>query len=255
METIDSISVRSLFVSDLHIGTGHFQSGLFLDLLKRFENGNIEKLYLVGDIIDFICMKNHIYWKQEHNTVVQKLLRLSRKGVMVIYVPGNHDYFMRDFVGHQFGNIDIKSEVIHETVDGRKFLVLHGDEFDGILRNMTWCYRLGSRAYSFLILLDKAIHMVSRTVGYHSRWSLSEVLRSKVKDVVKYINNYKYLVSSRALELCVDGVICGHIHESEMSVFEGVEYINCGCWTTSGVGTVVVEDVHGKIHVVKFRED
>jgi UDP-2,3-diacylglucosamine pyrophosphatase LpxH len=240
------MKVRSVFVSDIHLGTKFCQSEQFLDFLKDLE---CDYIYLVGDIIDMICLKRGTYWKQQHNTVLQKLLRKARKGTKIIYIAGNHDYFLKDLKTHKLGNIEIQEECIHETADGRKFVVIHGDEFDGILRQMTWCYWFGSMVYNMLSHMDSIAKFFSRFVNRHSDWSLSNHIKHNVKYIITYLSNFEHMIVEKAKKNNADGIICGHIHTASLKQVEGIIYANCGCWTNPGHCTVIVEDYDGKIYL------
>ena len=182
------------------------------DSIKTAE---FDTLYLVGDIIDGWKLRNGWYWPQAHNDVVQKILRLARKGVKVIYVPGNHDEAARDFVGHRFGDVLVMRDAIHVTADGRRFLVTHGDEFDGVLQHARWLAFVGDWAYRTLLTVNTVFNRLRRRFGF-GYWSLSAYLKMKVKNAVQFIENYEEAVAEEARRRGVDGVICGHIHKAEI---------------------------------------
>ncbi len=235
---------RSIFVSDIHLGTSISKVGEFLDFIK---DNQAEQIYLLGDIIDLISLKRKVYWRQEHNTAIQKLLRLARKGTRIIYIPGNHDFYFRDFIGENFGNIRIEGESIHQTADGRRFIVVHGDEFDGAIRNLPWLYWLGDKAYHFALLLNRAYNAVTHCFGLRY-WSLSLFLKNRVKNAVIFISDYEKLVIDKALQRGVDGIIAGHIHKADLKELDGVLYANCGCWTE--FCSAIVEHTDGRLELV-----
>src|SRR5579859_1900488 len=203
---------RSVFISDVHLGTKGCQAELLLDFIRHME---CETLYLVGDIVDGWKLRSGWYWPQAHNDVVQKILRLARKGVNVIYVPGNHDEVVRDFCGVHFGGVVVARDAIHETADGRRFLVTHGDEFDGVVQYARWLAFLGDWAYRTALALNTLINHARRRLGF-GYWSFSAYLKTRVKNALQFIENYEQAVAEEARRRGVDGVICGHIHKAEM---------------------------------------
>jgi len=239
---IDSTTVkyRAIWISDIHLGTRGCQADKLLDFLKKHDS---EYLYLVGDIIDGWRLKRSWYWPQEHNDVVQKILRKARKGAKVIFVPGNHDEFAREYLGHRFGDVEVVDRAIHETADGRRFLVIHGDQFDVVVRYAKWLAVLGDRAYTLLLALNIVFNRIRERLG-RPYWSLSAYLKFKVKNAVKYIAEYETAIARAAAEEGVDGVVCGHIHHAEKKDIDGVDYFNCGDWVESC--TALVEDEEGE---------
>jgi UDP-2,3-diacylglucosamine pyrophosphatase LpxH len=239
---------RSIWISDVHLGTRGCQAEFLLDFLKYT---NSEYLYLVGDIFDGWRLKKSWYWAQSHNDVVQKLLRKSRKGTKVIYIPGNHDECLRDFTALQFGGIDLMDEAIHITADGRRLLVLHGDSFDGVVKYAKWLAYLGDGAYALTIALNLIFNRARRRMGY-PYWSLSQYLKGKVKNAVEYVGNYEVAVAEEARRRGVDGIVCGHIHKAEMRMMDGVLYCNDGDWVESC--SALVEHFDGRLEIVKWME-
>lgn len=229
---------RAVFISDIHLGTKGCQAELLLDFIRTAE---FDTLYLVGDIIDGWKLRNGWYWPQAHNDVVQKILRLARKGVKVIYVPGNHDEAARDFIGHRFGEVLVARDAIHETADGRRFLVTHGDEFDGVLRHARWLAFVGDWSYRTLLTLNTVFNRWRRRFGF-GYWSLSAYLKLKVKNAVQFIENYEEAVVEEARRRGVDGVICGHIHKAEIRQFDDILYVNDGDWVESCTAVAERED-------------
>ena len=220
-ENDNEVLYNTIFLSDLHLGSKSAQADLLLDFLKH---NTAKKIYLVGDIIDGWQLKKGWHWPQAHNDVVQKLLRKARKGSHVIYVPGNHDEFARDYVGLNFGGIDVVPEAIHETSDGRKYLVIHGDQFDIIVCNARWLALLGDWAYQLAIVANTWFNQIRRKfgVGY---WSLSAWAKMKVKNAVNFIGDYENTLATEAVRRGLDGVICGHIHHAIIRQIDGVTYV------------------------------
>jgi UDP-2,3-diacylglucosamine pyrophosphatase LpxH len=237
---------RSIWISDIHLGTRGCKAEFLLDFLRHSES---DHLYLVGDIIDCWRLRRTWYWAQSHNDVVQKLLRKARKGTRVIYVPGNHDEPLRDYTEMQFGGVTILAEAIHEMADGRRFLILHGDRFDGVVRYAKWLAFLGDRAYNVLLVVNHWYNLVRRRLGY-PYWSLSAYLKQKVKNAVEYIGNYEQAIAEEARRRGVDGVICGHIHKAEMREIGPVLYCNTGDWVESC--TALVEHRNGQLEIIDW---
>ena len=239
---------RSIWISDFHLGTRGCQSELLLEFIKHTQS---EKLYLVGDIIDGWALKNTWYWPQSHNDVVQKILRKARHGTEVFYISGNHDEVMRGFVPVNFGGVSILNQVIHETVDKKKYLVVHGDQFDGIIQCAKWLAMLGSITYDFLIYFNRYINFFRKKLGYEY-WSLSNYLKFTVKNAVKFVSEYEKLVCNYAKQFKVEGIICGHIHHANMQNMNEIHYINDGDWVESC--TALVEHFDGKLELINWTE-
>ena len=239
---------RSIWISDFHLGTRGCQSELLLEFIKHTQS---EKLYLVGDIIDGWALKNTWYWPQSHNDVVQKILRKARHGTEVFYISGNHDEVMRGFAPVNFGGVSILNQVIHETVDKKKYLVVHGDQFDGIIQCAKWLAMLGSITYDFLIYFNRYINFFRKKLGYEY-WSLSNYLKFTVKNAVKFVSEYEKLVCNYAKQFKVEGIICGHIHHANMQSMNGIHYINDGDWVESC--TALVEHFDGKLELISWTE-
>lgn len=236
---------RTVFISDVHLGTKNAQADKLLKFLKENEFG---KIYLVGDIIDMIAMKKQLYWKKKHNDVVGQLIKLSKK-IEVIYIYGNHDIFLQGFEGEKFGNIKIMESDIHITENGDKYMVIHGHQFDGALLTYTWLYFLGNVAYEFSVWLNRILNNI-RTKLKMGRWSLSLYLKTKVKDVIKFMNNFEVIVSEYGKKHNVDGIIAGHIHMYEDKMMDDIRYLNCGCWTE--FTSFIAEDKQGRLKVIEL---
>ena len=239
---------RTIFISDVHLGTRGCQADLLLDFIRSCE---CETLYLVGDIIDGWKLRSGWYWPQSHNDVVQKILRLARKGVTVIYVPGNHDDRIRDFCGVHFGGVVVARDAIHQTVDGRRFLVTHGDEFDGVVQHARWLAFLGDWAYRSLLAANTLFNGARRRLGF-GYWSLSAFLKTRVKNALQFIENFEEAVADEARRRGVDGVICGHIHKAESRMIGDIAYINDGDWVESC--TALVEHADGRLEILEWAK-
>ena len=235
---------KTAFVSDFHLGTPVSQVDKILDFLK---NNEFEKIYLIGDIIDMIAMKKHFLWNTNHNTVIQKILRLARKNSEIVYIYGNHDYFLELFNSEIFGNIKITEREIYTTVSGKKMLIFHGHQMDGIIKDMTWLYNLGDSAYTFALSLNSIVNKLRSLFGL-KYWSLSMYLKSKVKNIIKFVNNFEKLVVEEAEKSKVDIVVCGHIHMSADKEIGNIRYINTGCWTETC--SALVEHFDGTLELI-----
>lgn len=239
---------RTIWISDLHLGTKDSQAELLLDFLKYTES---QTLYLVGDIIDGWQLKKSWHWKQSHNDVIQKVLRKARKGTRVIYIPGNHDEAARDYTGLNFGGIQIRQEAEHTTVDGKRLLVLHGDEFDGVMQYAKWLAHLGDKLYMWALALNRHLNKIRRAMG-KPYWSLSQYLKHKVKNAVSFITQFETILADAAKRRDFDGVVCGHIHQAEIKEYDGIIYANCGDWVESL--TALVENDQGELNIIHWAE-
>ena len=235
---------KSIFISDVHLGTKGSKAELLLIFLRDAECDN---LFLVGDIFDGWRLKRNWYWAEDHSTVVQKILRMSRKGTKIYYIPGNHDEFMRQFLEHSFGNIELHNEMVYTAVNGKQYIIIHGDKFDIVTMNMKWIAHAGDWAYTALLNINTAIHWF-RSYFRLPYWSLSKWAKHKVKEAVNFIFNYERSLINYARIKQVDGIICGHIHSSNISVINGIEYMNSGDWVESC--TALVEHLDGTWEIV-----
>lgn len=237
---------RTIWLSDIHLGTRNCQTHFLLDFLKENDS---DTLYLVGDIIDGWQLQKSWTWTQGHNDVIQKILRKARKGTNVIYVPGNHDEFLRQYGTMQFGGISLIPKTIHKTANGRRYLVLHGDQFDGVMQHAKWLAKLGDEAYDFVLWLNHWFNQIRRLFGY-DYWSLSSYLKHKVKNAVSFISTYEDALAEAARRHKVDGIICGHIHKAERRDINGIEYCNTGDWVESC--TALVEHMDGRLELIQW---
>ena len=237
---------RTIFISDVHLGS----RGCKAELLAAFLAANdCETLYLVGDIIDGWQLRRRWYWTPDQTRVVHEILRQADQGTRVIYIPGNHDEFLRRYCGREVAGIEIKAEAIHETADGRRLWVLHGDVFDSVICHAKWLAHLGDRAYSLALALNDRLHSARRWIGL-PYWSLSAYLKRAVKNAVEYVSRYEEIVARAAAGKGVDGVMCGHIHHAEIRTIGPILYLNDGDWVESC--TALVEDARGHLEILRW---
>ncbi|SOC42734.1 UDP-2,3-diacylglucosamine pyrophosphatase LpxH [Rhizobium subbaraonis] len=239
--------VRTLFLSDVHLGSKAAKTDFLLDFLRCHEAATI---VLVGDIVDGWRLKRSWYWPQNCNDVVQKLLRKARKGARIVYIPGNHDEFLRDFPGVHFGGIEVARQIVHEAADGKRYLVLHGDEFDVVVRNARLLAYLGDWAYDAAIVVNIALAAIRRRLGL-PYWSFSAWAKLQVKHAVNFIGAFQNVVAEEARKHGADGVICGHIHHAVIEDIDGIRYINTGDWVESC--TAVVEHWDGTMELITWQ--
>ncbi len=238
---------RAVFISDLHLGTAGCQAVALQDFLKHHPS---DTLYLVGDIIDGWQLRRKWFWPQAHNDVVQKLLRRARKGCRVVFVPGNHDEFARQFHGHHFGGIEVLNEAVHTTADGRRLWVVHGDHFDGVIQCAKWLAYVGDNAYEFTLRLNRHLNSFRARMGL-PYWSLSQYLKHKVKSALNYVTDFERAVAAEARNRGYQGVVCGHIHRPEMRQIDGTLYCNDGDWVESL--SALVEHADGRLELVHWQ--
>jgi UDP-2,3-diacylglucosamine pyrophosphatase LpxH len=237
---------RAIWISDVHLGTPGCQAKFLLDFLKHNES---DSLYLVGDIIDGWRLKKSIYWPQSHNDVVQKILRKARKGTEVVYVPGNHDESIRQFLGLSFGEIKVVPEAIHTTADGRKLWITHGDLFDGVMEYAKWLAYVGDNLYSLILYFNRYLNLLRVRMGMQY-WSLSQYLKHQVKNAVSYIADFEMIMAREARLRGCQGVVCGHIHKAEIRMIDNLLYCNDGDWVESL--TALVETHEGELKIVHW---
>ena len=241
-------SYRSVFISDIHLGTKMSQADELLEFMKTFD---CEKIYLVGDIIDCWAMSKKKIWSQFHSDVIQKLLRRARKGVEIVYIPGNHDEMLREYCDAEFGHIILVQECIHVGIDGKLYLVTHGDQFDVVIKNAKWVAHLGSWAYDVSIDIGRWVSR-ARSFFNMAQWSLSSYLKHTVKESVNFIGDYEETLTGYVKSKGLNGIICGHIHYANIRDIDGITYMNCGDWVESC--TALVEHHNGSFEIIKWRE-
>ena len=243
------MKVRTLFISDVHLGTIKCQAEILLNVLRDYE---FEELIIIGDFIDLIALKRKFYWKNSHSNVIQKILKLSKKGVKVTYILGNHDYFMRDLIKEEnikLGDILICDEIEYTTIKGEKIYICHGDQFDGFIRLHPFLYNLGDWIYEFSIKINKTYNIIRKFCGLNY-WSLSQYLKSNVKNAIKYLNDFRKLSYLKTIEKGCDSIMIGHIHTPEIIQMEDKTYYNTGdfCETCS----FLYEDISGEIKLINL---
>jgi len=243
-----TLRARTVFISDVHLGFKGCQAQYLLDFLRSVE---CQSIYLVGDIIDLWALSKSFYWPQAHNDVIRTILGKAKHGTRVIYIPGNHDRVFRDHDGLVLGNVEIRREAIHQTADGRRFLVLHGDEFDSIVRASPLLESIGSHAYAAALTLNRYVNSIRSRFGF-PYWSLAAFLKHKVKNAVTYIASFEKALAAEARRQQVHGVICGHIHRAEITEIDGITYCNDGDWVESC--TTLVEDFDGRLSLLRWTE-
>jgi UDP-2,3-diacylglucosamine pyrophosphatase LpxH len=241
---------KSIFISDVHLGTKDCKADILNDFLKH---NSSETLYLIGDIVDgWKIQQNRWRWKQSHMDVVRRILKQAKKGTRIVYVTGNHDEFLRPVVsyGFSFGNIELVNHYDHVGLDGKKYLVVHGDMFDGITRLHKWLSFLGDRAYDFVLSFNTAFNRWRHRFGL-GYWSLSKYLKLRVKKAVDFVFQFEKNLAGYCKRKGYDGIICGHIHTAEIKTIDGVVYMNDGDWVESC--TALVEHLDGRWEIVTWR--
>jgi UDP-2,3-diacylglucosamine pyrophosphatase LpxH len=239
---------RAIFISDVHLGTRRAQTRALLDFLRATES---DWLYIVGDLVDNWALRKEWYWDQFHNDVVQKLLRKARKGTKIVYIPGNHDEHFRDFLHLRFGRVSILPRSIHLGANGKRYLVLHGDQFDHIVCYAPWLARMGDTAYELSMALNGLCNSARRLLKL-PYWSLSGFLKHRVKKAVEFISRFEKTVVHEARKQGAQGVICGHIHTPDDREIDGIHYLNDGDWVENC--TALVEHHDGRFEIVKWSE-
>jgi UDP-2,3-diacylglucosamine pyrophosphatase LpxH len=237
---------RSVFISDLHLGTRGCKADCLLDFLHHV---HCDYLYLVGDIVDGWRLRKRWFWPEAHQQVLRRLLARAEEGTKVVYLPGNHDEALRKWVGSTFGGVRIMHEVIHRTADGRRLLVIHGDGFDGVCREMKWLALIGSIAYETSLRLNVWFNTVRRWLGL-SYWSLSGFLKDQVKAACRFIDRYEQSLAIEARRRGACGVVCGHVHKPEMRTIDGIQYFNDGDWVENC--SALVEHWDGRLELVDW---
>jgi len=235
---------RTLFISDCHLGSSGAQAEQLARVLKHVE---CDEIYLVGDIIDMWRLRQRWYWPDAHNTVIRRLLKMSHRGTRVTYVPGNHDEAARQFCGLVFGGIRVAMDAVHETADGRRLLVTHGDKFDLVVQNSRLLSIAGTVGYEMLLRINRSYNGIRKLFGL-PYYSLSQAIKARVKSACNFISNFEQALVAEARRGGFDGVVCGHIHKAEQRRIEDIEYLNCGDWVESC--TMLAEREDGRIELV-----
>ncbi len=241
---------KSIFISDVHLGTKFSNTKMLLDFFKYNES---ENLYLVGDIIDGWAIKRKLIWPQSHSDVIQKILKKARKGCNITFITGNHDEFLRPFVPLLLGNsLDIRNEIEYISVSGKRYLITHGDFFDSITMTKKWLAVLGDYGYDLLLSINQTLNIVRKRLGVKSRWSLSKYVKDNVKSSVSFITDFEETLATHAKYKGYDGIICGHIHKAEIKKIDKIQYLNCGDWVESC--TAIVETYDGEFKIINWLD-
>lgn len=241
---------KSIFISDIHLGTRFSKAKL---LLNFFKHNDCEHLILVGDIIDGWSIKRKLYWPQEHSDVIQKILKKAKKGTKVTFITGNHDEFLRPFVPLLLGNsVHISNELEYIALNGKKYYITHGDFFDSITMTKKWLAVLGDYGYDLLLHLNGILNFFRKLFGIRKYWSLSKYVKDNVKSSVSFINDFESVLANHARNKAYDGIICGHIHKAEIKLIDEIEYLNCGDWVESC--TAIVENFDGRFEIIDWLE-
>ncbi len=246
---MSTLKLRTIFISDVHLGTRDAQAEHLLDFLRHTES---EYLYLLGDIVDFWKARSGWYWPRQHSEVVQAILDKARRGTRVVYVPGNHDEWLRDYIGTEFNGIELRQGLVHRTLQGERLLLLHGDEFDSAVRCNRLLSHVGSGFYDVLLYLNRAYNALRRRCGF-SYWSLSSYIKRRVKNARDYIERYEAAALHEAQRHKVDGLVCGHIHQPALREVDGVRYLNTGDWVEHC--SAVVETQSGELHLINWATE
>ena len=240
---------RTIFLSDIHLGTRGCRADFLLDFLRRTD---CERLYLVGDVVDGWHLRKSWHWTEEFDDVLRHVLIMAKRGTEVVYIPGNHDEMFRAWLGLEVAGVKLQREAVHRTADGKRFLVIHGDEFDGVIRYAKFLALLGDWAYDWALTLNRWFNAARRRLGY-PYWSLSQWLKRQVKGAVKAIDRFETALATEAKRRGLDGVVCGHIHHAEMREVGGVLYVNDGDWVESC--TALVEHADGRLELVDWAKE
>lgn len=240
--------LRSIFLSDIHLGTRACQAERLLEFLRCH---SADHVFLIGDIVDLWAINRSLHWTSHQNTVVQKILRRARHGERIIFIPGNHDEALREYIGTVFGDIEVHAEWIHEMADGRRFLLIHGDEFDQVTRYHRWVAVLGDVAYNWLVRVNGILSWIRRRLGRPGYWSLAGYAKRKVKKALEFINDFEQSVIHNVRQRGLDGVICGHIHSVALRQIDGLTYANCGDWVDSC--SAIVEHLDGRLEIIEWN--
>lgn len=235
---------RTVFLSDLHLGSSGCRAAELCSFLKRLD---CDTLYLVGDVIDMWRLRQRWYWPERHNRAITRILKLAKRGTRVVFVPGNHDEHARRFVGYTFGGVEVLREAEYVVADGRRLLITHGDQFDLVVKHARALSVLGSWAYDTLVVINNRLNWVRRKLGMRY-WSLSHFLKRKVKSACTYIAKFEDALAHEAAERGFAGVVCGHIHKAEITRARTIDYYNCGDWVESC--TALVEHEDGSMEII-----
>lgn len=246
---IRPLNCRTVWLSDIHLGYRGCKAEFLLDFLRNVE---CETIYLVGDIIDIWYLKRKgFFWPQLHNDVIRTILGKAKHNTKVIYIPGNHDEMFREYNGLQFGNVEIYNQYIHYTADGRKLLMMHGDEFDGAVQYNRLISFIGDKAYDFLLYINRHLYVFRRKFGF-PYWSFASYIKSKIKNAMDAIAKFETAVAHKAKQAQVDGLVCGHIHHAQIKEINDILYCNDGDWVENC--TTLIEHHDGTLELLRWHE-
>ena len=243
-----ALRYRTIWLSDIHLGSRACRIDLLLDFLARHQ---CDQLYLVGDIIDVQRMRRSFFWPKSHTEALQRILEMARAGTRVVYVPGNHDDDFRALAGSHLGPAEVHRETVHETADGRRLLVLHGDEFDSALRAGPLASLIGCAGYGLLLGLNRLTHAVNALMG-RPYWSLAQAVKMRIGKAARYVARFQDACLDTARNAGLDGVVCGHIHRADLMERDGLVYCNDGDWVESC--TALVEDENGALGLIQWGQ-
>ena len=242
---------KSIFISDIHLGTRGCKAEQLCDFLK---NNTSENLYLVGDIIDGWRLRRKYYWPQSHTNVVRRILTAAKRDTQVVYVVGNHDESLRDLLPFDihFGNIELVNQCRYKAINGKTYMIIHGDMFDTALRNkLTWLYHFGDMLYTQLLLINTVLVKIRKWFGL-PYWSLSAYMKNKTKEAISFMSDFETLITDYCNKQKADGVICGHVHKADIKMIKNIEYMNDGDWVESM--TALVENWNGKWEIISWTQ-
>jgi len=237
------IQIHAAWLSDIHLGYRDCKAQYLLDFLDKIET---RTLYLVGDVIDIWSLNRHFHWPAEHNAVVRKIIKMAREGVDVCYIPGNHDILFREYCGEFFGAIRICRQAEHVTLQGKRLLVLHGDEFDEFIRFSRFVSAVGDHAYELLLFINRINNTLRSKLGY-GYWSLATYIKQRVANAAQAIELYENSAIDKARREGYDGIVCGHIHHPNVIERDGILYCNDGDWVENC--TTLVEKNDGALEI------
>ncbi|MDP1730121.1 MAG: UDP-2,3-diacylglucosamine diphosphatase [Devosia sp.] len=237
-----------MFISDVHLGMRPTRINQLIDFLRRHD---ADAIYLVGDIVDGWRLAKAWHWPAEYNILGELLIEKALGGTRMVVLPGNHDEFLREYLGTYFGEIEFVDRTVHTTALGKTYLVIHGDQFDVVVEHAKWLAHVGDWAYRLALRINSVLNWVRRRLGL-TYWSLSAWAKHKVKNAVSVIGRFEEALSLEARESGVDGVICGHIHYADMHERLGIHYVNTGDWVESC--TAVAETDEGLLELITWSE-
>jgi UDP-2,3-diacylglucosamine pyrophosphatase LpxH len=248
MEGAMHLHFRTIWISDTHLGGKNLKSKQLLDFLQKTDS---DYLYLVGDIFDLWKLRSKWHWPEINDRIVNLVLRKVQDGTKVIYLPGNHDASFKNYNNSALAGIEICEEHIHHTIDDRKYLVLHGDQFDCVVQKSTWLAGVGSVVYEHLLTINRVYNKLRERQG-KEYFSISAYLKHRCKKAVNYIGSYEETLAKEVKKKEVDGIICGHIHSASLKSMPGFIYANSGDWVESC--TALAENHNGTLGLIEWDE-